>query len=105
MVNPELQIVDGAYKVTPYCNTNNITTNTTTLVKSGAGFLHTITLNKPVATGTIALYDALTATTPFATITVPAGQMVVTLAYDKAFTTGLTIVTATVAQDITVSYI
>ena len=79
---------------------------TTTLVKSGAGVLHTITLNKPVATGVITVYDALTATgTPKAIITVPANPQPSTLTYDVEFGTGLCIVTATAAQDITVSYL
>ncbi len=78
---------------------------TTTVVKSGAGFLHSITFNKPVATGVVTIYDNTAASgTLIGTITVPASPMPVTLFYDAAFTTGLTIVTATAAQDITVSY-
>ena len=78
---------------------------TTTLVKTGAGILHTITFNKPVATGVVTVYDALTATNAIATITTPTSPIPVTLTYDIAFATGLTIVSATAAQDITVSYI
>ena len=79
---------------------------TTTLVKSGAGFLHTITFNKPVATGTVKINDALTDTTPIiGTITTPVSPIPFTVTYDIEFTVGLTIVTATAAQDITVSYI
>ena len=84
---------------------NNITTTTTTLVKTGAGVLHSITFNKPVATGTVKIDDALTDTTPvIGTVTTPANPMPVTLIYDIEFTVGLTIVTGTAAQDITVAY-
>ena len=79
---------------------------TTTLVKSGAGFLHSITFNKPVATGVVKIDDALTDTTPvIGTITTPASPQPFTVTYDIAFSVGLTIVTSTAAQDITVSYI
>lgn len=86
-------------------NKKYITTNTTTLVKTGKGVLHSITFNKPVATGTVELDDAITNTNPFAIITVPASPQPVTLVYDVEFTTGLSITTAVAAQDITVSYI
>lgn len=87
-------------------NYASITGTATTLVKTGAGILHSITFNKPVATGTVKIDDALTDTTPvIGTITIPASPMPVTLFYDLAFSVGLTIVTGTAAQDITVSYI
>ena len=91
----------------PGYNVRNITlaAPTTTVVKTGQGILHTITFNKPVATGTIIVYDALTATNPIASITIPASPQPVTLHYDVVFETGLTIVTDTAAQDMTVSYI
>lgn len=85
-------------------NKKYITTQTTTLVKTGAGFLYSVTLNKPVATGTIELDDAITNTNAFATITTPANPQPVTLTYNVAFTTGLSITTGTASQDITVSY-
>lgn len=79
---------------------------TTTVVKSGTGVLHTITFNKPVATGVVTVYDNTAASgTIIATITIPASPLPVTLVYDATFATGLTIVTATAAQDLTVSYI
>lgn len=79
---------------------------TTTVVKTGAGVLHTITFNKPVATAVITVYDNTSAATPaIGTITVPASPQPVTLTYDVNFSTGLTITTATAASDITVSYI
>jgi hypothetical protein len=83
----------------------NITTQTTTLVKTGAGLLHSITLNKPTATGTIEFDNAITNTNPMGTITTPASPQPVTLIYDIAFDTGLSITTGTANQDITVSYL
>lgn len=83
----------------------NITTATTTAVKSGAGVLHTISIN---ALGTVAstttVYDNTAGSgTKIATINTLAGQE--TYLYDVAFSTGLTVVTTgTVAPDITVSY-
>lgn len=78
---------------------------TTTLVKTGAGFLYSVTFNKPVATGVVEIDDALTNTTPvIATVTTPASPQPFTLHYNVAFTTGLSITTSTAAQDITVNY-
>lgn len=82
----------------------NITTTTTTLLKTGAGVLHSITLNKPVATGTIEFDDAITQTNAMGTITTPASPQPVTLVYDIEFRTGLSVTTATAAQDITVAF-
>ena len=85
---------------------NNITTQTTTLVKTGAGFLHSITFNKPVSTGTVKIDDAITDTTPIiGTITTPASPQPFTVIYDIAFAVGLTIVTGTASQDLTISYV
>ena len=84
----------------------NITGQATTLVKTGAGFLHSITFNKPVATGTVKIDDAITDTTPIiGTITTPASPQPYTVFYDIAFAVGLTIVTGTASQDLTISYI
>lgn len=83
-----------------------ITGQATTLVKTGAGILHTITFNKPTATAVITVYDALSATsTKIATITVPSSPMPVTLTYDASFSVGLTVVTGTADSDITVTFI
>lgn len=82
-----------------------ITGQATTLVNTGACVLHSITINKPVATGTIELDDALTNANPFAVITVPASPMPVTLVYDVICQVGLSITTATASSDITVSYL
>jgi hypothetical protein len=81
-----------------------ITTQTTTLLKTGAGVLHSVTINKPVATGTIELDDAITNTNPFAIITTPTGPFPLTLIYDVEFTTGLSVTTGTASQDITISF-
>lgn len=84
---------------------NNITTATTTNVKSGKGNLHGLTFNTQVAGATVTLYDSTTGSgTKIGTITLPAtvGEPF-TLPYDVAFTTGLTIVTSA-ATDITVAY-
>ena len=82
----------------------NITTGTN-LIATGNGVLHSLVFNKPVATGTVTIYNQVTATgTKIATITVPASPQPVTLIYDCAFAIGLTIVIATADQDITVNY-
>lgn len=84
---------------------SHISTATTTTVKSGAGVLHTITVN---GLGTVAssttVYDNTAASgTVIAIINTLAGQT--SYIYDIAFGTGLTLVTTgTVAPDITVSY-
>ncbi len=83
----------------------NITSQTTTLVKTGPGILHSVTFNKPTATGTVELDDALTHTTPkIGTITTPTGPFPVTLLYDVEFTVGLSITTGTADQDITIAF-
>lgn len=86
---------------------SNITTATTTTIKSGSGFLHTLTINTTVASGVITIYDNTAGSgTKIATITNPLTLLQMgplTATYDLAFSTGLTIVT-TGAQDITVTY-
>lgn len=83
----------------------HISTATTTTVKSGAGYLHTLSVN---GLGTVAstttVYDNTAGSgTVIAVINTLAGQE--SYVYDVAFATGLTIVTTgTVAPDITVSY-
>jgi hypothetical protein len=80
----------------------NIAAATTTLVKSGAGVLHSITINTTAA-GTITIYDSLTAAgTKIATIKTSVVEQ--TFVFDCAFATGLTIVTGA-ASDITVNWI
>ncbi len=81
---------------------------TTTTVKSGAGRFHKLCINKAAANGVITIYDNTAASgTLIATITQPAALLssgINCAEYDLAFGTGLTIVTATAAQDITVTY-
>lgn len=89
-------------------NTNsfsNINTNTTSTVKSGAGVLKRIVVNKVGASSnTCTIYDSTTATgTIIGTIDPVHMQMV--FEYDLVFSNGLTIVTANgTAADITVIY-
>ena len=82
----------------------NITTDATTLVKSGAGKLVAVCVNTPAATETITLYDNTVASgTKIGTITVYASTNPC-FYYGVSFLIGLTIVTATAAGDITVAY-
>jgi len=79
----------------------NITTATTTTVKSGAGILGKIVVNATAA-GSITVYDSLTASgTKIATMKASIGEG--SYSFDAAFATGLTVVTAA-ASDITVCY-
>lgn len=83
----------------------NITGDVTTTVKKSPGMLHCITVNTPVATETIKIYDGTAATgTLIGTITVSSTPQPVTLFYDVVFNTNLTIVTATATSDLTVSF-
>lgn len=87
---------DGSY------NYNNISTGTTTLVKTGTGVLHAITINTTAA-AIITIYDSLLGSgTKIGTIAA-SPAIGSTFRFDVAFATGLTIVTAG-ASDITVSY-
>ena len=76
-----------------------------TLIKTGEGVLFSLIFNKPVAAGVITLYDGLTTGgTLIGTITVPASPQLSVLPLNIRFATGLFIVIATNAQDLTVSY-
>lgn len=76
-----------------------------TLVKTGQGVLHIVTLNKPVATAVITFYDGLTTGgTVMGTITVPASPQPQTLEYNITFNTGLFVVLATADMDFTINY-
>lgn len=91
-------------KIGDQYTSTNITTGTT-VIATGSGVLHTITFNKPVATGVITIYNNTAASgTKIATITVPASPIPVTLTYDCSFGIGLTVAIATADQDITVSW-
>lgn len=79
----------------------NSTTATTTVVKSGAGTLHSIVVNTTAA-GSVTVYDN-TAGSGTKIATLKASVVEGTYVYDVAFATGLTIVTAA-ASDVTVTY-
>jgi hypothetical protein len=82
----------------------NITTDTTTALKTGPGFLHNVCINTPAATGTVTIYDNTAGSgTKIGTITSYA-SVPICYHYDVAFWNGLTVVTATAAPDITVSF-
>lgn len=83
---------------------NYIVSATTTQVKTGAGILHKIVLNKPVASSTIKLIDNTGGTTAnIGIITNTTDVKPYELVYDVRFSTGLRIVTDG-ADDITVVY-
>lgn len=82
-------------------NPTNITSTTTTTVKSGSGILRRITINTTAA-GAITVYDN-TAASGTKIATFPSSAVVGTYEYGVRFTTGLTIVTAA-ASDITVAW-
>lgn len=84
----------------------NINTDTTTTVKSGKGVLHAICVNTPSASGTVQVYDNTAASgTKIGLLTFPStvGAPFCEI-FDVQFWTGLTIVTAVAAPDITVSF-
>lgn len=79
----------------------NITTATTTLIKTGSGVLHTIVVNSTAAQ-TIIIYDSLTAAAPIIA-TLKASVAEGTYIFDVAFSAGLTIVTGG-TSDLTATY-
>lgn len=91
----------GAEYTTEAGNYNNISSATTTVVKSSTGILKRIVINTSVA-GAITVYDNTSAAgTKIATIAASAG--VGSYDYGVRFNTGLTVVTAG-ASDLTVVY-
>ena len=83
----------------------NITTNTTTVVKSGSGTLHSIVVNASGVTGTITIYDNTAASVTKIGTANSAISAGISLIYDIAFNTGLTVVTTGLTpSDITVTY-
>lgn len=84
------------------------TAATNNAIKTGPGVLHKVVMNFPVASGTVTIYDSLTATgTKIATITLPASLVSdgpLDPTYDVAFSTGLTVVTTGSNMDTTVTY-
>lgn len=94
--------------------TTNITTNTTTVVKSGAGVLRSITINNPadmtVTKLTMTIYNNTAASgTKIRTLVVPisaTAQPIQFIGLNEAFSIGLTVVTAgpTVPADVTINW-
>lgn len=77
-------------------------------VKSGAGFLHALVINTPVASAVITVYDSTSASgTKICTITLPATLLSsgpISVRYDVAFSNGLEIVISGGAADVTLSF-
>lgn len=84
----------------PY-NSTYISTATTTVVKTGAGVLKSITVGETAA-GAITVYDQTSAAVPIIAV-LKASVVEGTYEFNVGFATGLTIVTAG-ASKITVSY-
>jgi len=101
-------LVADVIKVEQRYGYSNITTVATTTVKSGAGFLHNLVINTPVATSVITIYDNTAASgTKIATITLPAtitNQGPIVIPYNVSFNTGLTISTTVAASDLTAAF-
>ena len=102
---------DGTYAVAQVnvggWDARNITSGSTTTIKTGAGILGSIVVNSAVSLGTITVYDNTAASgTKIATITHPltllSSQYV--LMFNSKFATGLTVVTS-LGDNITVTYI
>lgn len=83
----------------------NLFANATTLVKTGEGILHTITINtKGASSNTLKIYDGLTASGTLLA-TVDTTITVTTLLFDFKFFTGLCIVIGTgTAADVTIMW-
>lgn len=86
-------------------NYKNLAANATTTVKSTPGFLHSLVINTPGATGnTVTLYDN-TAGSGTKIATIDATANVPTRIYNVQFATGLTVVIVNgTAADITITY-
>ncbi len=86
----------------------NITTVTTTLVKSGTSIVDSLIINTAAASAVIKIYDDVSAVAGSlkATITMPAVLLAsqIQLNYKIKCNKGITIVTSVAAQDITVAY-
>lgn len=109
VMNPAVAVDDtnGKIVVEHRYSFTNMTTATTTTIKSGAGLLHAIIINKAIATATITIYDNTAGSgTKIATITFGATLLTdppLLGTYDVSFSTGLTVVTSG-ATDITLCY-
>lgn len=102
-----VSVSSGASTTGGYSFLNIPAGQATTTVKSGAGTLHTIVLNSAAtATNTTIIYDNTAASgTVIGRPAVVTATIPVTLTYDLAFSTGITIITATAnGGDMTVTY-
>ena len=86
----------------------NITSQTTTVVKSAPGVLRKILINKAVVAGVVTIYDNTAGSgTKLGTITMPAVTLLqsqLQLVFDAICATGITVVTSGASMDITVIY-
>jgi len=102
---PVIVGIQGTVTVAGY-NYTHISSDTTTLIKTGPGILHSIIINTHGASATIEFDDALTHTSPvIGIITLPStitSAIPISLEYDVQFSTGLSITTGVAAVDITV---
>ena len=83
---------------------NNISTDTTTQVKSGAGVIHSVSVNTAgTVASSVSIYDSTTTTTPVIAIVsaLATGYFIL----DASFSSGLRVVTTgTVAPNVTITY-
>jgi hypothetical protein len=95
--------VQGTVTIGGY-NYTRVTGTGTTLVKTGPGILHAVIVNKPTATATIELDDALTNTTPIIALLAAFAASIApfSLIYDVAFVTGLSVTVGVAAVDATI---
>ena len=82
---------------------SNLINNATSIIKSGAGILHTVVVNTLGTTPTIQLFDNTAASGTKIGLITP--TVTGTYDYDVSFNTGLTIVTTgTAGSDITICW-
>ena len=85
------------------CKYVHLNSNGTTVIKTGPGVFHTLTVNTIGATDTVTVYDGTSVSG--AVIAKTDSALETTFIFDVAFYTGLTVVLAgTTPADITVSY-
>lgn len=102
---PAMIGIQGTVTLAGY-NYTHITTDATTLVKTGPGILHSIIINTHGASATIEFDDALTHTSPVMGIITCPGTITsaipIALEYDVQFSTGLSVTTGTATLDATI---
>jgi hypothetical protein len=90
------------------CRYTHLTTAATTLIKTGPGYLGSITINTLAASAVITVYDGIDATGAVIAVITNPGTLVIegpqSAFYGVGFSTGLITVT-TGTQDITVSWL